>query len=117
MYDLIKEEHVRAPEWCEHFENLGCDVQLRKDPGIGRLSRHEIEKLQEVARRFEYQDDWALAETTHQFPEWKRNDPGDSSRPIPFEHILEAVGRKKDIRAIKQEARALAFMDQLLGAK
>ncbi|HUT33364.1 MAG TPA: Panacea domain-containing protein [Planctomycetota bacterium] len=115
--DLIKEEHVRAAEWGEYFQNVGCDVQVRQDPGTGRLSRYEIEKLQEVVRRFEYQDDWTVAETTHQYPEWERNNPGDSSRPIPFEHILEAVGRKKDIRAIKEEARALAAMDGLLGAK
>lgn len=116
-YDLIKEEHVRAAEWGEYLGNVAYDVQLRKDPGTDRLSRYEIEKLQEVARRFEYQDDWTVAEGTHEFAEWKRNAPGDSSRPIPFEHILEAVGRKNEIGAIKEEARDLAFMDQLLGAK
>lgn len=116
-YDLVKEEHVRSAEWGKYFENVGYDVRFRGEPGTDRLSRYEIEKLQEVARRFEYQDDWAVAETSHQYPEWERNATGASVRPIPFEHILEAVGRKKDICAIREEARALAAMDRLLGAK
>jgi len=114
-YDLIKGEHVRAAEWDEWFETAGYDVRLAKDPGVGRLSKYEIAKLQEVARRFEYEWDWALAEATHEFPEWKRNDPGDSSRPIPFEHILKAVGREDEIQAIREEARAAHLIHRLLG--
>lgn len=114
-YDLIKGTHIRAPQWSEHFENIGCDVRLLTDPGTGRLSRYEIEKLNEVAQTFEHEDDWELAERTHEFPEWQKNDPGDSSRPIPFEDILKAVGRSDDIEDIREDAKAAALMDRLFG--
>lgn len=113
-YDLIKGEHMRAAEWTDRFDNIGYNVRLASDPGTGRLSRYEIEKLTDVTQRFEHQWDWAVAEETHRFEEWQRNDPGDSSRPIPLEHVLEAVGRKKDIEAIRQDAEAVAFLDGVL---
>lgn len=114
-YDLIKGEHLHAADWGEHFENIGYDVHWTKDPGNGKLSKYEIEKLNEVARRFEHEDDWALAEITHDFPEWRKNKPGTSSRSIPFEDILEAVGRADDINSIREDAQASAFMDRVLG--
>ena len=114
-YDLIKGEHIRAGEWTEHFENIGYNVRLISDPGTARLSRYEIEKLNDVTRQFEHQWDWAVAEETHSFEEWRRNDPGDSSKPIPLEHVLEAVGRKRDIKAIRRDAEAVAFIDRVLG--
>jgi len=33
---------------------------------------------------------------THGFPEWIANDPGKSSRVIPFEQILDAVSRQEE---------------------
>ena len=114
-HDLTKGEHLRAADWSEHFENIGCDVHWLKDPGTGKLSKYEIEKLNEVARRFEHEDDWALAESTHEFPEWQKNKPGASSRSIPFEDILEAVGRADDIESIREDSEASASMDHVLG--
>jgi hypothetical protein len=114
-YDLIKGEHLRAGEWAEHFEGIGYQVKLVKDPGTGRLSRYEIEKLNEVAERFEHMPDEAVAETTHAFAEWQRHNRGDSSSPIPFEHILQAVGRRREIAAIHREARAAEAVDSVLG--
>ncbi len=114
-YDLIKGQHIRAAEWADHFESIGYDVRLIKDPGTGRLSRYDIEKLTDVTRRFEHRWDWAVAEETHRFEEWQRNDPGDSSRVIPVKHILKAVGRAEDIKAIREDAEAAAFIDRVLG--
>lgn len=114
-YELLKGAHPRAGEWSEHFESIGYDVRLAKEPGAGRLSRYEIEKLNEVAREWEDEWDWAVAESTHEFEEWQRNAPGRSSRPIPVEHILEAVGRQGDIEDIRKDAEAAAFMDRALG--
>lgn len=115
-YDLIKGEHMRSPEWSRHFENIGSYVRLLEDPGTGRLCKYEIEKLNEVFRRFECDSDWDVAEATHQFPEWRKNDRGDSSRRIPYEDILEAVGRSPDVDSIREDARASAFLDHLLGS-
>jgi uncharacterized phage-associated protein len=114
-YDLIKGEHIRTPEWSEHFENLDYFVHLRKEPRIGRLSRYEIETLNDVAHRLEHEDDWAVVDQTHEFPEWQKNQAGDASKPIPHEDILDAVGRGEDIQAIREEAEAVAHMESLLG--
>lgn len=113
-YDLIKGEHIRSPEWSKHFENIGCYIRLLEDPGTGHLSKYEIEKLNQVFDRFQSDSDWEVADSTHQFPEWQKNDPGDSSKPIPYEDILEAVGRSSDIESIREDARASAFLDRVL---
>ncbi len=114
-YDLIKGEHIRTPAWSEHFENLDYVVHLRKEPSTGRLSRYEIETLNDVAHRLEHEDDWAVADQTHDFPEWQKNEAGDTSKPIPHEDILRAVGRGQDISAIRKEAEAVAHMESILG--
>ncbi|MBM4042280.1 MAG: DUF4065 domain-containing protein [Planctomycetes bacterium] len=114
-YDLIKGEHIRTAEWSGFFENMDYYVRLANQPGTGSLSRYEIEKLNEIAERFENDDEWAVAEKTHDLPEWRKNDPGDSSRPIPFEDILEAVGRGAQIPEIRAEAQADEHFARLFG--
>ena len=76
IYDLIKGKDYLAPRWERYFRRIGKrDVRLIQDPGVGKLSRHEIGKLQDVSRRLEEYDDWAVAEYTHTFEEWKKNRP------------------------------------------
>ncbi len=92
-YDLIKGEDFLAPQWQQYLKNEGRDVVLVADPGVGDLSRREIAKLHEVAWRFQNSSDWVVAEATHTFPEWAKNQPPKgSSRPIPMEDVLEATG-------------------------
>jgi hypothetical protein len=70
---------------------------------VGELSKYEVEKLQEVAKRHEDDDDWVVVGKTHLFEEWKKNIPLEGScKPIPFEDILRAVGREKDLKSIVQ---------------
>jgi hypothetical protein len=75
------------------------------DPGIGLLSRYVSRKLNEVAKRYDDLDEWGMVAVTHAFPEWLRNDPGESSQEIPLAHILEAVGRGADLKEIVANAR------------
>jgi hypothetical protein len=74
-----------------------------KDPDVGQLSRYEIATLQEAARRHARDDEWELSRLTHEFPEWKKNNPGTSSRPIPLADILEAVGRAHSLQDILED--------------
>lgn len=54
-----------------------------------------------------------MVDITHQFEEWRRNKPQErSSRPIPLEDILDAVGRSADKHAIIQEASDAAAFDR-----
>ena len=75
------------------------------DPGTSLLSKFIVQKLDEVALRYEQCDEWEMVEITHRLPEWQRNDPGESSKEIPLAHILEAVGRSDDLGKIIARAR------------
>lgn len=106
LYDIIKGADVHYADWDRFIKRRGYRVQLIREPGIGELCKYEIEKLTEVSERYRLKDEWDMVQETHQFPEWKRNDPGSSSRPIPLADILDAVGRAEDARSIEQDARA-----------
>ena len=86
------------------------------DPGVGKLSKFVTAKLEEVARRHQADDEWDMVAVAQQLPEWRRNDPGDSSREIPLADILEAVGRGGDFDKIVELAQldfnAAAFFSE-----
>jgi uncharacterized phage-associated protein len=115
VYDLIQGRHREMPLWDEFLCKQRYALALRRDPDVGKLSRYEIAKLQEIAKRYEDDDEWALSRFTHDFAEWKKNDPGTSSRPIPLADVLEAVGRGPAAAQIAQEAQDAVFFDRLFG--
>jgi len=107
-----------SAEWGRYFRNADpWEVELVADPGIGELSRQEIEKLQRVACRFEPRDDWEVADHTHTLPEWQRNRPeGETRREIPLDDLLQAVGLGEYKTDLESEAEALAAFDRLLAS-
>jgi uncharacterized phage-associated protein len=115
VHDLIRGQHREMPLWDEFLGLRNYSLELRKDPDVGKLSRYEIARLQEVARRHAADDEWALSRLTHGFAEWRKNDPGTASRPIPLPDVLEAVGRGPAAAEIAQEAEDAAFFDRLFG--
>ena len=48
VLDLINGDHIRAPQWSRYFRNVGYTVVLAEEPAIGKLSRFEIELLNQV---------------------------------------------------------------------
>ncbi len=114
VYDLVKGEHGGFKEWSACFRKVGYKLEMTGDSGNRNLSKYEIAKLRELTARHEEDDAWDLVNVTHEFDEWKRNEPGKSCRPIPFDHIIEAVGRGADKEAIVQEADAMSAFDRLL---
>jgi uncharacterized phage-associated protein len=114
-YDLIKGQDFAATEWEKFFRPSGKrDIELTADPGLGKLSQSEISKLQAIAQQFEDEDDWAVAEFTHTFPEWIKNKPANnSSKPIPLDDVLEAVGLISHKQELIQAARGVAAVHQL----
>ena len=112
-YDLIKGEHSGWPVWSEFLGKKGYRIELLEDPGNGALSRYEISKLRELTARYADQNEWDLVELVHGLEEWKKNNPGKSSKPIPIEDILEAIGRSADKDAILQDAKDQAEFDRL----
>ena len=115
VFDLIRGRHRQMPLWDEYLRTSHFNLQLLKDPDVGQLSRYEIETLQDAARRHADDDEWELSRLTHEFPEWKKNNPGTSSRPIPLADVLEAVGRVDSLQDILEEAAEKNHIESLLG--
>lgn len=116
LLDLINGEHIAEAAWSRHFRNSGKDVVLEGDePDIGRLSRHEIQLLNEIVDARSNLNDWEVADETHQFEEWINNYPvrtENTSRPIPVEDLIEATGRNKDKESILQDLRDSDVFDK-----
>lgn len=110
-YNLIKGEDLDTPVWEQYLRSVGRDVELHKDPGVGDLTRKEIAKLHEVAKRFEDFDDYAIAQFTHTYSEWQKNQPPPkSSKRIPLEDVLEATG----LAGVKDQILADAANEKLV---
>ena len=118
VYDLVKGQDEESGEWNRFFRTVGVEIELLTDPGIEALCRYEVRKLNEIHDRYQDVDTWDLVEETHEFTEWKKHYPNpdeDTSRPIPFEDILAAVGRADDLGAIRAELNETLRMERLFG--
>jgi uncharacterized phage-associated protein len=116
VLDLIKGSHLRSPEWGEFIRRDEFDVVLARDPGVTHLSRFEVELLERVAEENRAYDEWDMVKITHQFPEWRKNDPGKARKWIPLKDILEAVGRPADLPDIETDAEAARAFARVFGA-
>lgn len=112
VYDLIKGVAPRADDWNACIRKVDDSVEWKQDPGRGKLSKGEIEKLIEVSERFRSMDDWELSEHTHEFPEWQHHYQPDASTPIPWREMLEAQGKADRIEIVERNEAA----DSLFGA-
>jgi uncharacterized phage-associated protein len=114
IYALIKGGGPRFDEWEKCIQTQGYAVKLAADPGRGKLSRGEIEKLTEVSDRLRNKDHWELSEPTHDFPDWKQHWPDGAeggAYAIPWEDILEAQGEGiETIRVVEEEEAARDLM-------
>ena len=117
VYKLIKGEHLDEPFWSEYVQKDGYQVELAKDPGRSELSAAEVRLLTETFDRYASLGEWDLVELTHGFPEWIKNYPdeaADTSRTIPFDDLLEAVGlHGEDKQAVLDDLAEEARMDCL----
>lgn len=115
VLDLIKGTHLRSPDWTRFILREDYNVRLVDDPGQAALSKFEIETLERVAEENRGRDEWEMVDLTHGFPEWIKNNPGDSSKWIPLEDVLEALGRSGDLDEIKKEAEADRAFERIFG--
>jgi uncharacterized phage-associated protein len=115
VLDLVKGEHFDEPIWSEFIRRDGYEVELTKDPGVLTLSRYEIGMLTMTAEANRETDDWELAQKTHSFADWAKNYREGTSTPIPFEDIIEAVGRCEDRDEILQDAEETRILNRILG--
>jgi uncharacterized phage-associated protein len=115
VYDLVKGVAGRTTEWSRHIVSTDYSVALREDPGRGKLSKREIEKLIEVTERYRGLDDFELSELTHSFPEWAKHYKEDTSIPIPWGEILEAQGKGELGEVVERDEAAGRFLDAVFG--
>lgn len=110
IYDLMKTDNNwssmtgdgEESRWCEYFIKEAHDLRMIKTPGSGELSGHDKDTLAEVCTTYGDWDQFQLSQYSHEFIEWKRNESGHSSRPIPLRDLIEAVGRVEDLEEIEQ---------------
>lgn len=116
VFSLIRQKHACTPEWSQYFRLDHYELVMLKDPGNRRLTPIIVDILNAVASMHEEHDEFDMVDITHHLPEWKKNDPGKSSRPIPLRDILEAVGRGDEFEQIieyaqRKEVSARVFSD------
>lgn len=116
VHDLIKGVGPRSNEWSDYIQKADYSVELRQDPGRGKLSKGEIEKLTEVAERYRAIDDWELSEHTHEFPEWQNHYQPEACIPIPWREMLSAQGKAEVIEIAERDEAARQYLDSLFGA-
>jgi uncharacterized phage-associated protein len=117
-YDLLKGTATGADIWGRYIAQVASFThKLIADPGVGKLSRVELDKLEELVQRYWFMDDEELSRLMHEFPEWKRNEPvKNGMNPIPTEHVLEALNLAGEIEQLRQEVAAESELDALLAS-
>lgn len=116
VYNLIKGEHIRSPDWGKFIHRSDYNVQLIDEPGQANMSRFEIETLEQVAEKHHMHGELDLVKFTHEnCPEWKKNRPIDPIKMnwICLEDSLDAVGQSDNLQTIIEDIKADKAFTQL----
>jgi hypothetical protein len=115
-YDLLQRQHAEAPIWDQFIEQVGPqEHRLIRDPGVGELSKYEIEKLRKVADARRDKNEYDIALETQEFEEWKRNKPPAHGRLwIPLDDLLSALNLQESKQRIEQAIADDAAFDEAL---
>lgn len=116
-YDLVKSQSPDSDLWNRHIKCSGPqDLELVETAGNGKLSKYEMEKLNDVSERHRRMNDYDIAIETHEFAEWRRNQPDrGKSRLIPLAHILEAIQLTDRQEELEKSLANELELDRLLG--
>lgn len=101
--------------WLRHFQTESYNLTLRAPTPDDRLSAFDRKVIHAVAQTYGHLDHWALSDRTHAFPEWQKNERGNTAVPIPLRDILEALGKADQAEAIEQEADEARHFQKLFG--
>jgi uncharacterized phage-associated protein len=116
VYNLIKgDQHPAEEMWAHFIKSTHPYVSLVADPGVAHLSRYDVQKLEEVSERYRGTSDAELTRISHEFPEWKKNHVPRSSKPIPMEDILDALGKAGKEGEIAEDIRRIALFSRVFG--
>ncbi len=104
--------------WDKYIARKGDrDHVLVDDPGDGSLSEYEITKLRTVSAVRRGMTDYEIADETHKFPEWIKNQPPEGSKmDISLHDILDALGLAEYEGRLHDEEQADIDFDAALAA-
>jgi hypothetical protein len=93
--EVEKDGSIRndGPIWDKYIFRDGTRYHtLACDPGEDLLCEYEIKKLNAVSATRHGMTDYAIADETHLFPEWVKNQPPEGGRePITLHDLLAAL--------------------------
>jgi len=90
VLDIINGYDLAIADWSEFIQKTRYMIRLINDPGVSDLSRYQMKKLEEVAKRYEYLDDFDLTKTVcRKIPEWRNN----RDKQITIQETITGVGR------------------------
>jgi len=93
LLDLVNQEDVNNIEWDKYIQKEGYNIRLIQDPGNDKLCRYEIDLLTKIWSENRDKGEWQIALESENLSEFKKNNPGTSSRPISLSDVLEALGK------------------------
>ena len=114
VYDLAKMQSSHSAAWDSFIQKTGYFLSLKSDPGRGKLSKAESEKIHKICEKYCEFDDCDLSEVTHGFAEWERafdHSHPDSSNRMSWEDALSAQGKDELIEEIKSEVAEKRLID------
>jgi hypothetical protein len=118
IYDLTKGRGQPSRSFWEKFISDADEetnrVFLKGDPGQDELSKAEIKILEAVHSKFKNYTWKRIHDYCERLEEYE--DVGKSSKPLPTERILKALGKTpQQIKELEQTSRGLQLADLLLG--
>lgn len=118
-YKMIRREGgPKNVTWDKYIAQKGeRDHVMVNDPGEGSLSEYEITKLRAVSAMRRGMTDYEIADETHKFPEWIKNQPPEGSKTaVSLHDILEALGMSKYEARLREEEQSEADFESALAA-
>ena len=116
VYDLIKGVAPRSHAWNDYIHKVDYSVELKKDPGRGKLSKGEIEKLTEVAERYRRWTTGSCRSTRTSSRSGRTTISPTPARRSPGKRCLEAQGKADLIEIVERNEAARLYLDTLFGA-
>jgi hypothetical protein len=118
IYDLTKKGCFQSQKeyWGKFISDADEEHRItqKDDPGIDELSKAEIKILEETYAKFKDSNFGKLKRFFAALGE--HEDVGQSSKPLPIENILKAVGKTgEQIQEAEKEQHSLMIADMILG--
>lgn len=120
IYDLIKGNGWPDADqvlWDSYFmkDNYDLISHVKDDLSADELSDREIEVLKKINKKYKRYNYGKMIDLSHELPECKNKNPGNSSIPLYVNEILKQLGRtNKEIQEIEEDNKAYLEEEKLL---